>query len=121
MLYGVLSPITEVYHLCQKVIVVLLHLEIEGFRRQSFVLRVEDSLRPSGERLGPSERHGKHQLLLASLASVKRRSEQLLAFRRALLIELDGDVINDVKALTDRLRTLGHLCCCGKFGLEVRS
>ena len=83
MLYSVLSPITEVNHFFQKVIIVLLHLEIEGFRRQSFVPRVEDSLRPSGEHLGPSEHHGKRQLLLASLASVKRRSEQLLAFRRA--------------------------------------
>jgi len=121
MLYSVLSPVTEVYHLCQKVIIVLLHLEIEGFRRQQLVLCVEDSLHPSGERLGPSGHHGKRQLLLASLPSVKRRCEQLLAFRRAWPIELDGDVINDVETFTDRLRTLGHLCCCGKFGLEVRN
>ena len=81
MLYSVLSPIAEVYHLCEKVIIVLLHLEIEGFRRQQIVLCVEDLLHPSGEHLGPSVHHGKRQLLLVSLASVKRRSEQLLAFR----------------------------------------
>ena len=35
MLYSVLSPITEVYHLCQKVIIILLHLEIEGLDANS--------------------------------------------------------------------------------------
>ena len=83
MLYSVLSAVTEVYHLCQKVIIILLHLETNKFRHQSFVPHVEDSLHPSDVRLDPNEPHGKHQLLLATLAFVKRRYERLLAFRRA--------------------------------------
>lgn len=82
---------------------------------------MENSLHPNDVRLGPSELHGKRQLLLATLASVKRRYERLLAFRRAWPIELDGRVVSNAKTSVDRSHTLGHLCCSRKFGLEVRS
>jgi len=121
MLYSVLPAVTKIYHLCQKVIIVLLHLETEEFRRQSFVPCVEDSPHPSGVRSGPSGPHGKRQLLLATLAFVELRSERPPASRRAKPTELDGGVVSDAKTSTDRPRTLGHLRCGRKFGLEVWS
>ena len=86
MLYSVLSAITEVDHLCQKVIIVLLHLEVEKrrkLRRQLLLSHVENSLHPSDVRLGPSEPHGKRQPPLALLASVKQRFGLLLASQKA--------------------------------------